>query len=283
MGRLEVDDGPDWLYDGVEVLVESDTGAATSRTGTTDGTGFFGFVDLPPDRYRLRLERGGALLHRAVPVEVRVGAVARADVRLAQVDFAAVLPRLGPVDGAAPGDVVTLRGVNLARAEAAAQSVPLPTVLGSTQVLVNGEAAPMFSASGGELVVQLPYRAVDAWDVLVRNVGMQSQRIAVPVVPARPVIVATNRAGRYLEIYATGLGAVSPPIGAGLGADPSAVLPQVVLPVRVLFGDQARDALYAGLAPFHPGRYQVNVEVPEAASATVRIIVGEALSAEFRY
>lgn len=83
-GRVTVDEGPAWLSDGVEVEISSDTGREFARATATSGTGFFGFVDLPPDRYRVRFLRGGELLYRAVPVGVEAGRVARSDARLRQ-------------------------------------------------------------------------------------------------------------------------------------------------------------------------------------------------------
>ncbi len=70
------------MNDGVAVRVEPDSGAGPARLSSTSATGFWGFVDLPPDRYRISFEAGETVLHRAVPMEVRPGEVTSADVTL---------------------------------------------------------------------------------------------------------------------------------------------------------------------------------------------------------
>src|SRR5260370_24038184 len=66
-GWLHVDDGPAWRKDGITVVIESDTGSGVTRQTVTDGTGFFGAVDLPPDRYRIRMLKGDQECFWAVP------------------------------------------------------------------------------------------------------------------------------------------------------------------------------------------------------------------------
>ncbi|MBM3738827.1 MAG: hypothetical protein FJW39_23880 [Acidobacteria bacterium] len=284
MGRLSVDGGPAWLADGARVVIESDTGAEIARSTVTSATGFFGFVDLPRDRYRIRLERGGQLLFRAVPQEVRAGIVTEVPVRMQAADFAALLPRLTRALEAAPGDLVVIEGLNLSAGVFAAQSVPLPAALGLTQIVVNGVAAPVFSVEPDRAVVQFPYDRSGNWNVIARHAGMESGPVQFSYVETHPVILGTNRAGRYLEIYATGLGATGPMAEAGRGADPTVGLPLVSAPVKVMVNGSELDPLFAGLSPYHPGRYQVNIELPEGTSAgTVRIRAGAAISPEFRF
>lgn len=86
-GWLEVDGEPAWLKDGAIIWIESDTGDFALRT-TTDATGFFGAVDLAPDRYRVRLERGGREIYRTAAQDVAAGAAARFDIWLKSEDFA---------------------------------------------------------------------------------------------------------------------------------------------------------------------------------------------------
>jgi hypothetical protein len=276
MGWLSVEGGPRWLADGAGVHATSDTGKDFARSSATDANGFFGFVDLPPDRYRLRLERGGVILFEHVPLDVRPGEIARFEIRLKAEDFRAALPLPQRLDSPAvpPGGIAAISGLRLAPLQATAPVVPLPVRLAAAQVLVNGKAAPIFQSGPEEIVVQFPYVQAEQWEVRVRHSGMESTPISAAWVPARPVITGVNRVGRYLEIYATGLGMLDSAIAAGSGADPTLPLPQVASPVRVRIGVRDLPPEYAGLMPYQPGRYQVNLLLPEdSVTGTLRLVV----------
>ena len=287
LGRLQVDGGPAWLNDGATIHIESDTGREVAVRSATDSTGFFGAVDLPPDRYKVRLERGGREMFRAVPQDVRAGGVARFEIFLKAEDFLSVLPRLRAAARplAAPGDIVTLDGVNLALDTQPGVAVPLPVVLGGTQVLVNGVAAPLFFVSPSQVIVQLPAMRSNRWSIVVRHSGLESQPFLLDGAGASPAITGVRRASAsYLEIYATGLGLTIPSFPAGFGADPTLSLPQLALPVTVRLRAGGRefalDPTYAGLQPYQPGRYQVNVQLPEGLTGgEVRLQVGAVVSA----
>ncbi|MBI3682104.1 MAG: family 10 glycosylhydrolase [Acidobacteria bacterium] len=286
-GWLRVDGGPEWLKDGAAVHVESDTGAATARRLTTDGSGFFGAVDLPPDRYRVRIERGGSELYRSVATDVKAGATVPFEIFLKAADFAAVLPTVRAVSTpvAAPGDILALAGSAFAANAGAAASVPLPFELSGAQVVVNGEAAPLFEITADRIELQTPYRTPEAWTIVVKHQGLESTPITIGFTPARPVILGVRSAGdRFLEIHATGLGMVSPPVPPGSGAPDFEPLPRVTGRTVVLLkaggGEFELEPAYAGLTPYYPGRYQVNVRMPENVSqGEIRLRVGDVVSA----
>ena len=282
-GWLTVEPGATWLRDGATVWIESDTGGPAVRT-VSDSTGFFGAVDLPPDRYRVRVERAQQEIYRTVGQVVAAGQAVMFHIFLKEADFSGVIPRLvaTSVAKAAPGDWVTLTGANLAARHEQAAAVPLPLELGGTQVVVNGVAAPLLVVSPARIDLQLPYEPAAAWKIMVRRAGLESAPFEIEAVPASPVILGVRRLpGRYLEIYAIGLGLIYPPIPAGHGAEGPwnrVVLP-VVVRLRTLQGEMALEPLYAGLAPYLPGRYQVNVRLPEGVtSGELRLQVGDALS-----
>jgi len=286
-GTLDIAGGaPEWLGDGASVTVSSDTGRDFARTAATDGTGFLGFVDLPPDRYRLKLERGGRLVRAWPPQDVRASEVTRFELRLTAADFVAVLPRLTRVpERAAPGEIVTIEGLNLGpadRDEAAAPGVPLPAALNGTQVLINGSAAaPLFLAGTGRAIVQLPYvePPAEGWRIAVRQGGMESAAMTARAVVAAPFVLGVRRRAEdgILEIYATGLGLLTEPIEAGRGTDPTGgALPQVANAVEVTVnGMRVTRVLFAGLTAYQPGIYQINVAGAPPSGTLAITVAGE--------
>jgi uncharacterized protein (TIGR03437 family) len=119
----------------------------------------------------------------------------------------------------------------------------------------------------------------------VRANGLDSNPVHLEQVPARPVIQGVRRSGAALEIFATGLGPLSPQLAPGSGADPAAGLPVTTEPVQVRFLQASGPAydmqpFYSGAAPWLPGRYQVNAIIPAEFPATsVQLIVSGRISA----
>jgi uncharacterized lipoprotein YddW (UPF0748 family) len=85
-GWLTVDSGTAELADGATVLIEPAGSDQTVRV-TTDGTGFFGAVGLPPGRYRVRVEHGGREVFRTAEREISAGDSALFHVFLREPDF----------------------------------------------------------------------------------------------------------------------------------------------------------------------------------------------------
>ena len=71
-------------------------------------------------------------------------------------------------------------------------------------------------------------------------------------------------AGGYIVMYATGLGAVTPPVPDGI-AGPSSPLSTVTDPISLTIGGVNATITYAGLAPGFASLYQVNAIVPVVA------------------
>ena len=248
LGTLTVEGGPAWLNDGVEVSIESDTGRDFTAKTQTDGTGFFGAVDLAPDRYRVRLARGGVEFFRTAARDVTAGSAIRFDTLLKAEDFAGVLPRITAwAEKAAPGELITLTGANLDK----------------PQVLVNGALAAVSSASAAKIEFAIPLNMAPAFNVKVRRAGMESETVTLRSVPVHPTIQGVRRiAGRYLEIYAIGLGLLNGPVLAA--------------PVSASFESAALKVLYAGLMPGQQFRYQINIELPDnAATGAVDLQIGD--------
>lgn len=182
----------------------------------------------------------------------------------------------------APGSTVAVFGAKLAEATEAATGT-WATVLGGTQLLLNGEAIPLAVVSPGQVNGLIPATAaVGEARLQVLANGVASRVFRVRLAPAAPAwvlsgerIVALNEsgesngaeaaaeAGSLLRLYATGLGVT--------GESP-----------KVLSGD--REWEMVGFAPAEglPGILEIPVRVPGEMEGDVwlRLKVGEAESGE---
>jgi uncharacterized protein (TIGR03437 family) len=205
------------------------------------------------------------------------------------------------VAGAAPGSLFTIMGANLSTGTAAADRLPLPTVLGGTSVHVNGKAVPLLAVSPGQINAQLPFSWPDATaEITVVADGITSAKQTVPVARTAPGLFqvaadrllainengtlndASNRAraGSIVVLYATGCGALEFDLQEG-AATPVDKLYRTRLPVTMTIGGKPAEVLFAGAAPgLSSGLVQVNVMVPEleAGEWPVVLVVGGAAS-----
>ena len=197
-------------------------------------------------------------------------------------------PRLRPTgvttpggrnDAFAAGGIVQIAGDRLTSGSSlAAAATPLPVRLAGTHVEVNGEPAALFSVTPGMVLAQLPVDLPAGADALltISSVNRASAPIALHVETAAPGIVAVDRAGGVLILYATGLGPTDPTVAAGI---PSPARPLVLtrIPPTVRIGNQTAVVQFSGLAPGLVGLYQVNAEIPadvaRDADGTVSVIL----------
>lgn len=214
-----------------------------------------------------------------------------------------------------PGSIVSLFGVNLAKTTPPRASVPLPTTLGDTQVLVNGLPAPLFYVSPTQINFQIPWElaAQTQASLTVTTGGLTSSAQTIKLAGSAPgifsvdstgkgqgaILIASTaevaapsgsipgiaarpvRRGEFVTIYCTGLGPVGnrPPTGAAAQRNP--LSETTALPVVTIGGIAAR-VLFSGLAPDSVGLYQVNAEVPANAptgsAVAVLLSIGGATS-----
>src|ERR1019366_6081046 len=78
-------------------------------------------------------------------------------------------------------------------------------------------------------------------------------------------------AGSTITFFATGLGAVDPPLAAGAAGASAEPLNRTVQTPLVFFDSSRATVLYSGLAPGFAGLYQVNVRVPSGVSAASNV------------
>jgi uncharacterized protein (TIGR03437 family) len=158
--------------------------------------------------------------------------------------------------------------------------------LNGATVQFNNLSAPVIYTSASQLNVQVPWELQGSpytWVTVTAN-SITSTLVSVQVGPADPGIFSLGapqggqgaivnlagmvvdasspaHAGDYLQIYGTGLGAVSntPQTGAAAVATP---LSQLIGNATATIGGVSTPVSFAGLAPGFVGLYQVNVQVP---------------------
>jgi uncharacterized protein (TIGR03437 family) len=177
-----------------------------------------------------------------------------------------------------------------------ASSLPLPTTLNGTQLLLGGKPMPLLFAGSGQVNALVPEGLAPnaSYPLVVIRGATESVPVSVTVTELQPGIytvdtsgsgagIVTNsvtgqligaanpaHAGDYLTVYCTGLGAVQGPNGEMEPADGAAA------PTNLIFGTTAQvtatiggvsvPAAFAGLTPTFAGLYQVNVQVPAGVS-----------------
>jgi uncharacterized protein (TIGR03437 family) len=180
----------------------------------------------------------------------------------------------------APGMFVSIYGASLAAQVSQASALPFPTQLSDVQVFFNGAPVLLSYASPGQVNGVIPSDAGGFAKLMVRN-GAGSHTVnvliesAVPAIftldgsgigPAAAINASNNRvagsgnplrAGDYVELYATGLGATT----TRAGLDYANQQPTVSI------GGQDCPVTYAGRAPGYPGLDQINCVVPAGLGA----------------
>ena len=162
-----------------------------------------------------------------------------------------------------------------------------PATLGTVQVSVNGQPAPLYVVQPAFISAVVPYGVTGSTATVVVTVnGTKSNSVDVPLSPTAPGVYSwtsnglgdgivgqlngtkidsSNPAvpGTYVTVYLTGLGAVTPPVAEGVPA-PSATLSNVNAPVAVTIGGlPVPDLQFKGLSPTLKSVYVMNVKIPQ--------------------
>lgn len=190
-----------------------------------------------------------------------------------------------------PGELIAVKGLNLANGSSANLNTPLPTSSNGAQVFLGTQALPILYSSSGQMNVQVPFTVPvnTTYQLTVQNNATLSVPQSLVVAEVQPGIFTTNEqgfgqgaiflsddvtlaqsgtpatAGDVVVIYCTGLGAVDPPVQAGQ-SPPANPLSTTVNPVTVSFGGVPGQVLFSGLTPGAPGVYQLNVAVPSGVT-----------------
>ncbi len=175
----------------------------------------------------------------------------------------------------AAGEIVSVYGTLLAAGTTQATNQPLPIQLSDAQVLVNSMPVPLFYASATQINALMPANISGLVTLTVKN-GAGQNTVNVLIEPAVPTLFTQNssgtgpasaldssntpvtsnsplHAGAYVELFATGLGSVTPTVTVGA----------MNCPVS-----------YAGPAPGFAGLDQINCMLPaNLIGAAVPVLV----------
>jgi uncharacterized protein (TIGR03437 family) len=196
----------------------------------------------------------------------------------------------------APGTMAAVFGGNLTDGSSALFSSfgldgTLETTLAGAQATINGKPVPIFYATPAQLGIQIPTDLAGTSALIEVTVGGQtSAPQMVFIAPVAPGLSSTDqsghgqgailiantdtlvapiggipgrdsrpaKAGEFITIFCTGLGAVTPPLASG---EPGTNNTTVGMPAVTIDGAPAM-VQFSGIAPGFVGLNQVNVQVP---------------------
>jgi uncharacterized protein (TIGR03437 family) len=243
-----------------------------------------------------------------IPVTLTVTAPVTTPQITAVTNAASYVP--GPV---APGELIAIFGGGLGPATLAAASVSsaglINTTLSNTQVLFDGNPAPIVYTSAQQVAAIVPYEAASDASTMLQVVynGVKSNAINLRVAAASPAIFTLDAAGQgaildqdgtinsaqdgaaagsIISLYATGAGQTNP-MGVDGKIAEAGSLSVPVLGVQVTIGGEQADVLYAGDSPgLASGVLQVNARVPanlgSGTQVPVQLTVGSYTSPTVR-
>ncbi len=185
------------------------------------------------------------------------------------VNAASFAPGAPSGSGFAPGSLLAIFGADLAAGVETAAAFPLPNELQSARVIVNGVPAPLLFVSPSQVNFQLPFEVSgERFALMATTLLGTGAQVELALGSAQPGIffdpsdgtgAVVHRDGA-IEIFATGLGAVSPSVRTGAPA-PAAPISRVVGAMRAWVDGVEAPVAFAGLAPLTAGLYQVNVDL----------------------
>jgi uncharacterized protein (TIGR03437 family) len=209
-------------------------------------------------------------------------------------DAAVAVPQISAVVNAAdgtspvaPGGLISIYGSNMAATNVATSTVPLPTAMGQSCLVVNGILTPLIFVSPTQINAQLPSRAGTSAVMTIHTPGGISDNFNFSVKTTAPsvfqsgvagpqagiativradngqLVTPTNpiHSGDTIIIYLTGMGATSPAVDDGMPA-PSSPLATPLASPTVTLGGATLGVYWSGLVPGSVGLYQINAGVP---------------------
>jgi uncharacterized protein (TIGR03437 family) len=194
-----------------------------------------------------------------------------------------------PMARPSSGELVSIFGVYLTDGIELASALPLKTQMQGVSLTLGARLLPLLYTSPFQINAMLPYGLTPG--ITYQLIAFRDNQISVPqsikVAAAEPAIFSTDssgkgqgdifvyrsateqilaapgqpaKAGDILIIYCAGLGAVDPPIDAGVAVDR---LIQTAIPVGLTIGGVQAQVLFSGLTGGLTGLYQVNAKMPD--------------------
>jgi uncharacterized protein (TIGR03437 family) len=183
--------------------------------------------------------------------------------------------------GSAPGMIAAVFGKNLANSTQSAPSFPLPKTLVGVSASVNGEPAPLYFVSPGQINLQIPYETPTGSAILAINNNGQVATFKFTVASTAPgvfnasgsvVPISTVSRGQGVAFYITGDGDVlpyvdtgAPPAGAAIAQPP---MPRQAF-TMTLGGVPIKPA-FVGVPSWSVGVTQINFIVPDTVPPGVQ-------------
>jgi uncharacterized protein (TIGR03437 family) len=205
-------------------------------------------------------------------------------------------------DAIAPGEIVTLSGSELGPHIPYSAQIwdgVVAAKIAGTRVWFDDTPAPLLYALPNQVLAVVPNDVTGKKSVQVRveNMVIRSLPITVPVQESAPALFTANYSGKgpvtalnqnsvansglnlaskgsIVTLYATGAGAMDPPLLDGTIVSSQAAS-RPVLPVSVTIDGQPAEVLYTrALSQTVPGLLQINVRIPpNAGSGTVSVVL----------
>jgi len=223
---------------------------------------------------------------QTVPVTLIVTAMAPQLVGSAVVNSASGDSRI------APCSIASIFGSNLSQSVASAPTVPLPLSLANAKVIVNGQQAPLFYVSPGQINFQMPCGLAPGVAQVEVNNGFASGYTGAQVSATAPGVflyeakwaAANNQdgsthgdehpatPGSMLTVYFTGQGLLDSWIQEGVPA-PMDHLMRAAAPTTVSLAGKTVEASFVGLTPGSVGLAQANIRLPDLAPGEYPLVM----------
>jgi uncharacterized protein (TIGR03437 family) len=208
-----------------------------------------------------------------------------------------ILHNLSPLLGGplAPGTIVAIFGESMAAGVTAPVSLPLPTEVSGTSVIIGGLEAPLYFVSPKQINAMIPFELnpgrpyqviVSANNALTMPETIQMEPVQ-PGVAAFPdgkiiaqhssdgsLVTTDNPAspGEFLVIYLAGMGRTDQKVPSGEASPADPLARPETSPVLTIAGQEAQ-IFFAGLTPGLVGLYQINFQVPENAPSGEQVLM----------